>query len=86
MEESSSFSILSSTSIGKGWRTVLGGFIIHLVLGTLYIWGNITNVVTSYLRRFDDSITYNDTLTVYATALGFQGSVFLISLIVISSH
>ena len=62
----------------KGWRCVVGGFLIHLVLGTLYVWANTTSYVTSYLRRFDPSLTYNDTLMVYATALGMQGCTMLL--------
>ena len=56
------------------WKNVLGGFLIHLVLGTLYIWANVTSAVTSYLRKFDESISYNDTLAVYAAALAAQGA------------
>lgn len=29
--------------------------------------------VTSYLRQYDDSITYNDTMLVYTSQLAFQG-------------
>ena len=57
-----------------GWKSVLGGFLIHLVLGTLYLWGNITEAVTAHLRKYDSSITYNDTLLVYACSLAGQGS------------
>lgn len=32
----------------KGILTVLGGFLIHLNLGTLYMWGNINIYVRSY--------------------------------------
>jgi hypothetical protein len=56
-----------------GWKSVIGGFFIHLVLGTLYLWGNITQAVTAHLRKYDPSITYNDTLLVYACALAGQG-------------
>ena len=59
--------------LNKDVRCVLGGLCIHIVLGTLYCWGNITTFVTAYLRKYDSSITYNDTLLVYATALGCQG-------------
>lgn len=57
----------------RGWLCVFGGLLIHLVLGTLYIWGNITNAVTSYIRIYEPSVTYNESLMVYATALAFQG-------------
>ena len=56
-----------------GWKSVVGGFCIHLVLGTLYLLPNITQAVTAHLRKYDDSITYNDTLLVYASALAGQG-------------
>jgi nitrate reductase gamma subunit len=26
----------------NGWRCVLGGFMVHLVLGSLYCWSNIS--------------------------------------------
>ena len=56
-----------------GWRSTLGGFLIHLTLGTLYLWGIVTVPVTSYLRKYDNNITYDDTLMVYGAALGMQG-------------
>lgn len=46
---------------------------IHMVLGSLYLWGNLTPVVTSYLRKYDGDLTYNDTIFVYITALLFNG-------------
>ena len=57
----------------SGPTALLGGFLIHLSLGTLYLWSNITIAVTSYLRSFDSTITYDDTLLVYASSLGTQG-------------
>ena len=56
----------------KGWLTVFGGFLIHLVLGTLYCWANLTSAITSYLRvnNADHTLyTYNDTIIVYAAGL-----------------
>lgn len=32
----------------KGMLIVFGGFLIHLVLGTLYMWGNTNVYVRSY--------------------------------------
>jgi len=40
----------------------------HLALGTIYCWGNMTTYVTSYLRKFDESLTYKQTLLVFALA------------------
>lgn len=65
-------------NLDNGWKTVLGGFLIHLVLGTLYCWANITSAVTSYLRKYDSSVEYNHTIMVYAAALAAQGSTMLI--------
>ena len=62
----------------SGWLCVCGGVSVHLVLGCLYLWGNITTAVTSHLRIYDDSITYQDTLLVFATALGVQGCTMLL--------
>ena len=61
-----------------GWKSVVGGFLIHLVLGTLYLWGNITEAVTAHLRKYDSTVTYNDTLLVYACSLAGQGSFMVI--------
>ena len=34
----------------SGVRTVLGGFLLHLSLGTFYCFGNMDTYITSYLR------------------------------------
>jgi len=57
---------------------ILGGFCVHCVIGSIYDWGNITTSVTSYLRTFDSSVTYNHTLVVYAVAIGVQGLTILL--------
>ena len=65
----------------KGWLTVLGGFLIHLVLGTLYCWANLTSAVTSYLRFTNINkifYTYNDTILIFAAALASQGMTIFI--------
>lgn len=64
--------------MSKGWITVLGGFLIHLVLGSLYVWANITSAVTSYLRQYQPELTYDDTIKVYAGALAAQGCTMLL--------
>jgi hypothetical protein len=56
----------------EGIKSVVGGFLIHIVLGTLYLWGNITTAVTSYIRRYENTVTYNQTLSVFASALFAQ--------------
>lgn len=39
----------------KGYLTIIGGFLIHLVLGSFYLWGVINVYVTSYYRLHSDS-------------------------------
>lgn len=57
-----------------GWTTVCGGFLIQMVLGSVYIWANITSAVTSYLRQFQPDLTYNETIIIFAGALAGHGS------------
>lgn len=57
----------------KGWSTVCGGFLIHIVLGSLYCWANLTSAITSRLRLFHPDLAYSDTLIVFAAALAAQG-------------
>jgi hypothetical protein len=66
-----------SSSDFKGIMCVCGGFLVHLVLGTLYCWGNITTYVTARLRLFDPSVTYDHTILVFAVCLGCQGVTML---------
>lgn len=61
-----------------GWQTCIGGVLMHLVLGSLYCWGIITYAVTAHLRKYDESVTYNKSLMVYAAALLFQGLTMLL--------
>jgi hypothetical protein len=42
----------------------LGGFLLHLAIGSVYIWGNISIYVTSYLRHYDETVTYETTFIV----------------------
>lgn len=70
---------MSLTFLKENWiRCTIGGFCIHLVLGTLYLWGIITVALTSYLRKFDPTVTYDDTVMIYATALGVQGATYIL--------
>ena len=64
-------------SDSRGVLCVIGGFLVHLVLGTLYCWANLTTYVTARMRLFEPSITYERTLLVYATCLGTQGCTML---------
>mmetsp|Transcript_18491 Transcript_18491/g.25712 ORF Transcript_18491/g.25712 Transcript_18491/m.25712 type:complete len:477 (-) Transcript_18491:544-1974(-) len=52
-------------SFNYGWVVALAGFFIHLCLGTMYCWGSLTPYITSYLRKFDPSVQYKDTIIVF---------------------
>lgn len=69
----------SERIIHPGWRTVLGGILLHIVIGTMYNWGNIITYVTSYLRVYNPAITYSDTMKIYPISLATHGVVLLIS-------
>ena len=38
----------------QGVLTVIGGICIHLMIGNLYLWGNITDYVISYYYHLGD--------------------------------
>ncbi len=46
--------------LDHGLPVLLGGFLIHLVLGTVYLWGSINVYITSYLRLQGSSVTLAD--------------------------
>eukprot|EP00755_Sulcionema_specki_P027688 Sspe_Gene.88288::Locus_60334_Transcript_3_4_Confidence_0.333_Length_1759::g.88288::m.88288 len=48
-----------------GYVVLAAGFVIHLNLGAVYCWGNLTAYVTSYMRVHNSSLTYADTLLAY---------------------
>ena len=37
----------------KGYLSLCGGFIMHLVCGALYMWGTLNGYITSYFRLVD---------------------------------
>lgn len=44
----------------RGYLTLFGGFLIHFVLGTIYLWGNINTYVASYFVMNGDNYTKAD--------------------------
>lgn len=53
----------------KSLLAVLGGTLLHLIVGVKIMWGCITPYVTSYLNQFDSNVNYNSTLHVYTAVL-----------------
>ncbi|XP_046342150.1 oxalate:formate antiporter-like [Haliotis rufescens] len=61
------------------WRAYLvvwGGLMVHLTLGTVFSFGNLTPYLTSYLRNNTSSldIDYGDSMWIYACCLMGQGA------------
>eukprot|EP01015_Nassula_variabilis_P022184 TRINITY_DN403_c0_g1_i7.p1 TRINITY_DN403_c0_g1~~TRINITY_DN403_c0_g1_i7.p1 ORF type:complete len:499 (+),score=56.73 TRINITY_DN403_c0_g1_i7:70-1566(+) len=49
----------------EGYRVIVGGICIHLILGTFYLWGGIVKYVASYLHSFDDTVSAKEMLGVF---------------------
>ncbi|XP_048246409.1 uncharacterized protein LOC124122976 [Haliotis rufescens] len=64
---------------GRVCRVTLGGVMVHITLGTVYTFGNLSPYLTSYLRHSTrDNITYSDSVWIYACNLIGHGlSMFL---------
>mmetsp|Transcript_31325 Transcript_31325/g.55051 ORF Transcript_31325/g.55051 Transcript_31325/m.55051 type:complete len:439 (+) Transcript_31325:51-1367(+) len=52
-------------SFNYGWVVAMAGFFMHLCLGTMYCWGTFTPYITSYLRKYNPALDYNDTIIVF---------------------
>ena len=55
--------------LDNGLIVLIGGFLIHLVLGSIYLWGNINIYVTSYLWMEGNNVTLNDLFFVLPLSL-----------------
>lgn len=62
----------------KGISSVIGGFLIHLILGTFYTFGNVNTYLTSYLRvHVDHDITYASSIWINAAFMLGQGTLMM---------
>ncbi|CAF0937021.1 unnamed protein product [Brachionus calyciflorus] len=59
----------------KKWTTLMGGFLIHLSLGSYYTFGNISQYLTSYLREYDFLDVRYSKSTLILTAWGLSFSI-----------
>jgi MFS family permease len=58
----------------EGILALVGGFSLHLTLGTLYCFGNMSTYMTSYLRKHvDPDITYSDMIWIPTLSTIGQG-------------
>lgn len=69
---SQSVATMSSLSPAQKWdgtMALIGGFSLHLTLGTLYCFGNLNTYMCSYLRRYvHPGIGYSDMIWIPALA------------------
>ncbi|KAI2796203.1 hypothetical protein RDWZM_007405 [Blomia tropicalis] len=62
----------------KGISSVIGGFLIHLILGTFYTLGNVNTYLISYLRQHvDPEITYASSIWLNAAFMLGQGTLMM---------
>ena len=50
----------------KGIISLISGFLWGIMLGNIFIWGNIVTYVTSYFRIWDESLSVNVTFSLLA--------------------
>mmetsp|Transcript_27166 Transcript_27166/g.38929 ORF Transcript_27166/g.38929 Transcript_27166/m.38929 type:complete len:514 (+) Transcript_27166:206-1747(+) len=48
---------------------LIGGTMVHLIVGVKIMWGCMSPYVTSYLNKFDQSVNFNSTLHVYTAVV-----------------
>lgn len=66
-------------AFNKGVSSVIGGFLIHLTLGTFYTLGNVNTYMTSYLRQYvDPNANYADSIWVNAAFMLGQGTLMMV--------
>eukprot|EP01017_Pseudomicrothorax_dubius_P010151 TRINITY_DN13594_c0_g1_i4.p1 TRINITY_DN13594_c0_g1~~TRINITY_DN13594_c0_g1_i4.p1 ORF type:complete len:298 (+),score=68.79 TRINITY_DN13594_c0_g1_i4:11-904(+) len=70
----------TNPSISNGILVLASGFLIHLVLGTFYLWGGINVYIASYLRMEDP--TAGITLSLTSSIFPFMGIFINIGLII----
>ena len=63
-----------------GILALVGGFALHLTLGTLYCFGNMSTYMTSYLRKHvNPDITYSDVIWIPTLSTMSQGAFMTLS-------
>lgn len=77
--------IFSRRSQWRGYTVIAGGILIHLTLGTIYTFGNMTSYITSYFRakNIEPDLTYADSTWILSlAAMGQGGAMFFGGLLV----
>ncbi|XP_028401611.1 uncharacterized protein LOC114524659 [Dendronephthya gigantea] len=65
--------------ISKGILTICGGVLIHLSLGTLYTFGNMSPYITSYLRYEESDTSVDSTMAMWILAVQVIGQGFFMT-------
>ncbi|XP_038073271.1 oxalate:formate antiporter-like [Patiria miniata] len=60
----------------RAWAALLGGVLVHITLGTIYTFGNMSPYFTSYIREFSQphDLRYQEASLIFALMLVGQGS------------
>ena len=53
----------------RGYVSIFGGFLQHLALGCMYLWGNISIYIVSYYHHMDSSTTHGTAFYIFPLAL-----------------
>jgi hypothetical protein len=56
---------MAEESQWKGYLAVAAGFLTHLMIGGIFIWGNIVVYVTSYFRLYDPELNMEHTFILF---------------------
>ena len=62
----STISLQAKEQFRNGVLSIVGSFLLHLFLGSVYLWGNINVYITSYLHSVNSDITLDNTNIVFA--------------------
>ncbi|XP_033118248.1 uncharacterized MFS-type transporter YhjX-like [Anneissia japonica] len=64
----------------RGWLALVGGVLVHLTIGTIYTFGNMSPYITSYIRErsYPHDLRYQLVIVIYVLALAGQGSTMIL--------
>ncbi|MEE4248540.1 MAG: hypothetical protein V2I33_24435 [Kangiellaceae bacterium] len=70
-----------------GYLAVAAGFLTHLMIGAIFIWGNIVVYITSYFRLYNPDLTMEDTFILFPVQVILNNVIMYIgSLIALNWH
>lgn len=59
--------------------TIIGSFLVNLIMGTVYTFGNVNTYLTSYIKKYvDPSMSYAGSIWVVAASVLGQGCLMMV--------